>query len=669
MSSSINGTSALFGNSQMDQLIDRLIQLESGTKNRLESQKETQKQRKSAISDVGSKLSSLNTLLTNFQDPTSSQIYQLGASSSNPEAFGVSVDDTFETTGSFNIDVHQIAKNDTKVSKQFTAGDTTIRDNVDATNANLRTFNLKLPNNPRTDVKYTKEFTDTGTTISDNTTALDFNMSVGSDTFNISAGDVTGLSNEEALQKVADAINESAGNAASASVVKDESNNVRIVVEGKDSREGQRVSFSNSPDSGNIAEVLRFTYAGGPNEGEDKSGVFGDPDSTTQGGRQYDVSELSYTDFTISLAESDIAGKTNDEIIRSVAQAINDTAGSEVQASAVSESSGKVRLSVRSNETGENGLIEFNNQVPTDGNDTNIAEALRFTMAGGSNRGEDKGTIVDGTTEGGRIYEENELNAKFNIDGLSYEKTSNTVDDAMQGLTLELNKPTESTETFNVNPDTEAAKSEVQNFIDKYNSVVKTIRDKSFIDPNSGDRGALAGDREFRQLINRMRSSIIKNVDSSLLDNPDINNIFDIGLNFNQDGTLQIEDSAKLEEVLSDDPEAVSQLFNVSFENDPYSKDGNGLTKELEKSISSFVDPRKAGDQALVDVYKNSVDSEIQNLEDRISREEDRLETRRQILTEQFNRLQQISIEAQGQKQSLNAISGGSYNFQQQSSF
>jgi flagellar capping protein FliD len=104
-----------------EKLIDQLINLESSRKFKLEDQKTSQQTRKTAVTDVGSKISALKTLTTDYQDYNASQFNSLAPQSTNTDAFTVTNSGTLTASGAFNFEIQQLARVDVKVSSQLTA--------------------------------------------------------------------------------------------------------------------------------------------------------------------------------------------------------------------------------------------------------------------------------------------------------------------------------------------------------------------------------------------------------------------------------------------------------------------------------------------------------------------------------------------------------------------
>lgn len=503
-----SGVGSLFGlNSVYQQLIDNLITLESTKKFQYEDQKQAQQTRKSAISTVGSNLTSLNNLTKEFTDLNANKLSALGAASSNENAFTLLTDDLLSSSGNFNFEIQQLAKSDVRVSAQFSK---------------------------------------------------------------------TG--------------NEIAANVANAT--------------GEDE--------------------LSFTL------------------------------NVNSTNYTITLES--LVGLTNEEALGKIAAQINSEAGNDVQATILRENSNTVRLSVRSKETGSDYAISFSNTEDEDSK-VNIARFIEFTTGATAPTNTDNANIVaGGDTSGGRIYNVADLDAKFTIDGLNFTRSNNNVDDAITGLTIQLKALTTATESITIDTDTDAAIANVEALIESFNTVVSDIRANSYLNSASGDRGPLSRDRLFKELIFDFRTELIRNVadESATITDPvtdfngiGIKSIFDIGLNFNQDGTLTIENRDALENALVNSSDQVEKIFS-SNRSDSY----QGIAYRLQDLINNFVKT-----DGLINSLTSNIDDRIDLLDQRIKAQDEYLARREVQLRNQFIQLQQISDTANSQFQSILAFS------------
>jgi flagellar hook-associated protein 2 len=358
-----------------------------------------------------------------------------------------------------------------------------------------------------------------------------------------------------------------------------------------------------------------------------------------------DLIGLSSTDFTLNVGASsetisvDLSGATdNNSAMQAVADAINTSGLSDkVQASILRETSGTVRLSIRAKETGSGNIISFSD-ANTGSNDF-LAEVLQFTTAGGS----DNGAIYAGAG-GGRVFATSALDAQFTIDGLSFTRTSNTVNDAITGLSISLRRTTTQQEELKIEPSLADARKEVDDFLAAFNKVNSEVRSRSFLNASTGNRGPLYSDRVFRELTVQLRNTVFAQVDIG----GETLSLADIGIEANTDGSLKVGNTTLLESFLRDNPQKVQALFSKSGE--PVVAD-NGLAVQLQNVVERFI-----GNDGLVNSITNSIDSRISFLDDRIKAQDTFLAQRRKILKDQYSRLEVLTSRAQSQFQSIQLL-------------
>ncbi len=549
-----------------EQLVQQLITLESRRKFELQEQVEKQQTTRKAVSDVGSKVSSFNNLLTSYQEPSNTQFRPLSASSTS-EAVSVTAGDLLREAGTYNIRVDNLAQSDIVTSAVFQRS---------------------------------------GTELANNGT-VSFQIEVGSE---------------------------------------------------------------------------------GP--------------------------------VTISLDTDNFSD--NEEVLTEVRRQIADGLGSRVSVNVFNINSNEIQLSIRSRESGSENRISVTGAPGIAGFSNLVADA-------------------------------NDLNARFTIDGVSFQRSTNNVTDAISNLTINLNGVTAGNETITINADTQEARSAVDKFIQDYNSIVSDIRAKTFLNAESGDRGPLQSERSFRTFLSSMRTSLLQSVNSasgrggfveanenfdvddeglssfevrleggamatisfdttgltrqqaleeirdqinsnaalnteieasvvvqgdsarlelsqltpgsgnvtlsnalgeanlirelSLSGIQSLRNVFDLGLNFNQDGTLRVEDSSRLDEVLRENSAEVQNLFSAR----------DGLAANLQVEVDNFV----RGNNSVIRSLQNTIDDRISLLNDRISRQEDFLKRRETQLRDEFIQLQQLIESSQAQFQQLQAIQFGMF--------
>jgi|AntAceMinimDraft_1070359.scaffolds.fasta_scaffold03344_6 flagellar hook-associated protein 2 len=334
--------------------------------------------------------------------------------------------------------------------------------------------------------------------------------------------------------------------------------------------------------------------------------------------------------FTIELDE--LAGRTDRQILQEIATKLSDAAGPFLSASVIAEKEGTARLRIRSDETGADARIAFTNEKNP--GETSMASFLGLT----NESGENNDSIAEGLGAG-RLFNVDKLNAKFELDGISFERTSNQVENVLPGLSFELKKVTENAETISITTDLDKSKEVIQGFINSMNRLTGDIRSKSTINAETGERGVLANNRSFRDLSFALRNRMLQSVDTGT----DISTFLDIGLDFRQTGQLVIADEALLEEALKTNLNGVKELFA--------NKD-NGLAVSLKDEVDIYL----RSETGIIPSIKRASESRVGTMENRLDSEEIFLRRRENILTQQFLQLEQLSIQIQSQFSAFSAF-------------
>jgi flagellar hook-associated protein 2 len=221
--------------------------------------------------------------------------------------------------------------------------------------------------------------------------------------------------------------------------------------------------------------------------------------------------------------------------LEGIRDAIN-TAKIGVTATIVNDGSGTpYRLALSSDATGANQSLK----ISTSGGDGTINTLLAYDPTAAAGAGQN-------LTQSAAAQ-----NAVFEVNGISISKTSNTVTDAIQGVTLTLSKEL-STATLTVARDTDAVKDKVSGFVKAYNDLYSAMKNSSAYKSKS----ALEGDATLRSLQSKMHA-----IADSVVSGGALTKHSDVGLSFQKDGTLSL-DSAALDSAMSTRFSDVASLFN-----------------------------------------------------------------------------------------------------------
>jgi flagellar hook-associated protein 2 len=149
-------------------------------------------------------------------------------------------------------------------------------------------------------------------------------------------------------------------------------------------------------------------------------------------------------------------------------------------------------------------------------------------------------------------------NALLNIDGIDIVKSSNTIDDAIAGVTFDLLKVSDgATVKLGVESDSEQIKESVNEFVDAYNKLNTTLKSLAYIDlDNSSNNGRLVGDSALRNMSYKLKTMMTDTIATG----SNFDTLTQIGVSFQKDGTLALDEET-LEEAIETNFEDIKTLF------------------------------------------------------------------------------------------------------------
>ncbi len=149
-------------------------------------------------------------------------------------------------------------------------------------------------------------------------------------------------------------------------------------------------------------------------------------------------------------------------------------------------------------------------------------------------------------------------NAEFTLNGIKISKASNSVSDAVDGVTIKLLKadPDEST-TLSVSRDTGAAKTAVEEMVQAYNDLMKTLKDLTSYNAETETASVLTGDSAVRSIQTEVKGLLSQVISGGI---QGYRMLSDVGIAVNKDGVLEI-DSSKLGEALDKNFDAFTAMF------------------------------------------------------------------------------------------------------------
>ncbi len=241
--------------------------------------------------------------------------------------------------------------------------------------------------------------------------------------------------------------------------------------------------------------------------------------------------------LTLGSTSFSLAIDSSDDTLSGIAAAINSASGNPgIQASVVTGTTG-AHLVLTSSLTGASNTIGV---TETDGG-TGLSS---LTYGSGNTSNYTQATAAQ--------------DAAFSIAGVSYTSSSNTVTDALSGVTLNLLATTSTSATLTVADNTSAVEGNVQAFVSAYNALQQSFASLGGYDSTTNTAGPLMGNAALTGAQSQIRSALYSIVDTG---SSTYDSLASIGITTNSDGSLSVN-STTLSAALTANFSAVSALFS-----------------------------------------------------------------------------------------------------------
>ncbi|RCV90923.1 flagellar filament capping protein FliD [Billgrantia montanilacus] len=286
--------------------------------------------------------------------------------------------------------------------------------------------------------------------------------------------------------------------------------------------------------------------------------------------------ELTFTDDALNHGVAIAADST----LEDVRDAINADPDAAVNASIVFDGEGH-RLALMSAETGEQASITGTN----------------FDQLAAGNLAAEPGGMVSQVGQ----------DADFSVNGIDIVSATNQIDDAIQGVTLDLQEAGSSTVV--VQRDNDIIRESILGFVDAYNELKGTTGQLTAFNGEQGEAGPLIGDSAVRGIESSLRSDLAAGVTQD----GELSLLSDMGLSLSVDGRLEL-DEQQLDIALADNPDGVASFFA-----------GDGDTAGLAGRLAGTTE-QLLGSNSALEGSINSAENRIDSLGDRFERTERSIE-------------------------------------------
>ena len=223
--------------------------------------------------------------------------------------------------------------------------------------------------------------------------------------------------------------------------------------------------------------------------------------------------------------------------------------------------------------------------------------------------------------------------AKVIVDGQTATRSSNSIDDVIDGVTLDLKDAAPgTTETLTLSSDTAGASKAIHGFVKGYNTLMATVKQLSKYDAETGEGGVLLGDSTTRGLESQLRQGLTNPVADGGFES-----LAEIGITTNRDGTLGIDETT-LDNALANDFDDVAKLFAGD----------DGVANRMETTADAYLK-----NDGILENRTEGIESSLASIEEQREDLERRLQTLEQRYTAQFTAMDQAVARYQSTEEYL----------------
>jgi len=266
----------------------------------------------------------------------------------------------------------------------------------------------------------------------------------------------------------------------------------------------------------------------------------------------------------------------------------------------------------------------------------------------------------DNTTDGDNRLQTAQ-DASFSYNGIDVTRDSNTIDDLVVGLTINLVDEGES--TINIAQDTDTISESVSEFVSSFNSLASNIQDLTKYDEDTGQTGIFQGESTINSIASSISDLLFSSFTTDTVTRYDRNdeeyeeniilNATDFGFSMTRTGLMDF-DSEAFATMLNTNPDKVEE-FLTNEDDDNESENGAFI------KIIDYLDTLIDGDNSSLELLSSQYANEEDSYEESISSSQDLIDTKYEIMATQFasydNVINAYNVQTMAIQQAIDAMS------------
>jgi len=276
---------------------------------------------------------------------------------------------------------------------------------------------------------------------------------------------------------------------------------------------------------------------------------------------------------------------------------------------------------------------------------TTFYDGSQFRLqVSGVNMGTENAVTVTGLDLGLNAagnFKQQAQSAHVVIDDFDVYGNTNQITGAVPGVTLTLTEVTTSPVNVETKTDPNALKTKAQAVVDAYNAVIKKVQATAGYGSTKGTNALLSADSTLRSLSSKMSSATMSVISTGT----NVTTLNSLGISLTRDGQLTLDD-AKFSAAVMANPEAVTKVLAGTASSD-------GIMDVMSNAVTAF---SQTGTGLLAN-KRTTLEANAKSLDERVTKEQDRLDNYRSTLEKQFAAMDSTVSSANSTSAYLTAIS------------
>ncbi|MGP9764476.1 flagellar filament capping protein FliD [Halomonas sp. AOP13-D3-9] len=211
--------------------------------------------------------------------------------------------------------------------------------------------------------------------------------------------------------------------------------------------------------------------------------------------------------------------------------------------------------------------------------------------------------------------------AELNVNGIAITSKTNRVEEAIQGVTLDLTEASGDPVTLVIERDDASLREAIDEFVKNYNEMKSTVGRMTAYNGEGEISGELVGDRTVRTIEDRLRRDITDNLGTG-----DISRLSQLGIAIDEKGRLKVDED-KLDDAVANNPEGLSAFFAGET-------DEGGFAGRLNATLEGIT-----AENGIIQSSVTSAEQRVDSLDERKLRMEASIERSTERYRKQFGQL------------------------------